>query len=181
MPSDSQMPEPNRGTISRRTLMTGAVIAVAAQGAPAAAATAQNTSCTENGTVWWNELISPNPEKVRSFYSKVIGWTPRVVALDDNARPPKAGEAEYTLFLVNGREAAGLAKIDDAAGEAMEAGWFSYIQVENVDTAVLAAANNGGKVLKFPFDVPDVGRIAIVEDPQGAAFGLVAPVRSAGC
>jgi uncharacterized protein len=174
MQSDSEEPGGTAAGINRRKLMTGVLLVTAAQAATATAATAAN--CAETGTVWWNELISPNPEKVRAFYSKVIGWTPRVVALDDNSRAPKPGEPDYTLFLVNGKEAAGLAKIDEGA-EALEAGWFTYIQVENVDTAVLAAANNGGKVLKFPFDVPDIGRIAVVEDPQGAAFGLVSPVR----
>ena len=182
MQSDSQAPGGKGAHINRRMLMTGVVLAAAAQGGPALSATAANNaaSCTETGTVWWNELISPNPEKVRNFYAKVVGWTPRVVSLDDNSRAPKPGEPDYTLFLVANREAAGLAKIDEGV-DALEAGWFTYIQVENVDTAVLAAANNGGKVLKFPFDVPDIGRIAVVEDPQGASFGLVTPVRGAGC
>ena len=50
-----------------------------------------------------------------------------------------------------------------------------YIQVANVDSAVRAAEEMGGKIVESPYDVPKVGRLAVVEDPEGAVFGLVTP------
>lgn len=129
-----------------------------------------------NGSVWWNELISTNPERSREFYAGVVGWTPKIVAAEDNSRPPALGENEYTLFMQNGNESAGLAKYDGKQPTDPKPGWLTYIQVANVDDAVVEALKKGGKVLKAPTDADNVGRIAIIADPDGNPLGLFTPL-----
>lgn len=181
--------------IDRRHMMVRlgllAAAAAASQTGPAASpavaqtatdsSLASTASCLNTGTIWWSELICPNPERVRDFYAQVVGWQNKVVALDDPTRPPNSGEAEYTIFTTNGREGAGLVRTDASEPAQSRSGWLTYIQVANVDTSAETAANKGGKVIKPPFDIPGVGRIAVIEDPQGAVVGLVTPLSAESC
>lgn len=135
----------------------------------------QAVSNSEAGTIWWSELRTRDPLGTRAFYANVIGWTPKVVAQDDMARPPAAGEKSYTLFTMRGQEVAGAEEIesDDSAG--MRPGWFMFVQVDDVDEAARKATKHGGKVVQQPFDVAGVGRMAEIEDPEGSRVGLVSP------
>ena len=56
--------------------------------------------------------------------------------------------------------------------------WLTYTQVANVDAAAFRAVQLGGKLLNEPFDVPNVGRIAIIEGLEGARVGQTTPVSS---
>ena len=130
------------------------------------------TSSSDIGTVWWNELVTVNPERSREFYVGVIGWTPRIVAADDSTRPPNPDEADYTYFMQNTVESAGLTKFESDEPVAPKPGWLTYIQVGNVDDAVTEAVRRGGKVLKAPYNAKNTGRLAVIEDPDGNAVGL---------
>lgn len=133
------------------------------------------TSTADVGTVWWSEIVSPNPAQSRAFYSSVVGWTPKIVAAEDQSRAPNAGEAEYTLFVQDGNEVAGANQLDSKDPAAARPGWLTYIQVVNVDTAVEQALKNGGRLLKAPYDATGMGRMAVVADPDGIPVGLVTP------
>jgi uncharacterized protein len=143
---------------------------------PANAQSPAPVSSGDNGSVWWNELVSANPDKAREFYGSVIGWTPKIVSATDDTRPPAPGEADYTLFTANGTEQAGLTKYDSTKPNDPKPGWLTYIQVPDVDAAVVEAMKLGGKVLKAPTDADNVGRIAVIQDPDGNPVGLVAPL-----
>jgi uncharacterized protein len=167
--------------LNRRQLVAASVAAVATSATPVlgqgSAKPGAAISDSDAGTIWWNEFLTRDPERARTFYSKVVGWTTKTVALEDPSRPPKPGEKEYIVFAAtDGREAAGAMKSDDSdfarSGPAM---WLTYIQVESVDTAVSRAVQIGGKLLSGPFDLPNIGRIAIVEDLEGARVGLITP------
>jgi predicted enzyme related to lactoylglutathione lyase len=54
---------------------------------------------------------------------------------------------------------------------------MTYIAVTDVDAACSTAGKSGGAVLKAPFDVPGVGRIAMIKDPAGAVVGLITPAQ----
>ena len=131
------------------------------------------------GAVWWNELQTADPVRARAFYAGVMGWTPKVVALADQTRAPESGEKEYTLFNAGDREVAGAAQAETTPGQAPAAFWLTYIQVANVDVAALKAVELGGKLLEAPTDIPNTGRIAIIEDPEGVHVGLVTPISAA--
>ncbi len=162
--------------IDRRGLLFGAAAVAAAAGVSSASAQTAVCSDPQVGSIWWNELVAADPIEVRAFYTKVMGWTAKVVAMEDTSRPPNPGEEEYTLFLSNGQEVAGLTKpsLSDPIG--LRPGWFSYVQVASVDDAVKETLKSGGKVLRFPIDLPKVGRIAVIEDPAGTQIGLVTPI-----
>ncbi|RPH73400.1 MAG: VOC family protein, partial [Candidatus Rokuibacteriota bacterium] len=159
----------------RRQLVAGTMVAVATSATGAGAAqTPTGSAASEAGTVWWSELLTRDPARARAFYAGVVGWTTKVVALEDPARPAKPGEKEYVLFTTEGREAAGAMKLDDA-GLAGASAWLPYIQVADVDAAAAKAVELGGKLLSGPFDVQGSGRMATIEDPDGARVGLITP------
>ncbi len=120
--------------------------------------------------------VSAHPDKSREFYTAIAGWSPKIVSAEDTTRPPNPGETDYTLFMNQGTEVAGLSKSDGTTPNEARPGWMPYIQVASVDTAVIEVLKKGGKVLKAPFDDTESGRIAIVEDPDGFAVGLVTPI-----
>lgn len=170
--------EASDSNLTRRIFLPALTAAVATSGLAAAKPAAQTKPSAPNseaGTVWWTELRTRDLTATRDFYAGVIGWTPKIVAQDDMTRPPAAGETGYTLFTMRGQEVAGAEKIEagDAAGQ--RPGWFTYIQVEDVDEAAAKAAKQGGKVVQQPSDVAGVGRVAEIEDPEGNRIGLVAP------
>ena len=131
------------------------------------------------GTVWWSEVVSSNPAQSRAFYASVVGWTPKIVAAEDQSRAPNTGEAEYTLFIQDGNEVAGASQLDSKDPAAARPGWLTYIQVANVDAAVEQALKNGGRLLKGPYDATGMGRLAVISDPDGTPVGLVTPAAAA--
>ncbi len=164
-------------TYARGSAVAAAVAVLALHAAPVRAENSAATA-SETGTIWWSEIMSTDPARTRDFYASVAGWTPKTVAATDTTRPPNPGEAEYTLFMHNGIEVAGASKLETGDSDARP-GWMSYIEVANVDTAVIEALKKGGRILKAPFDDANTGRMAIVADPDGIPVGLVTPRASA--
>jgi uncharacterized protein YndB with AHSA1/START domain/predicted enzyme related to lactoylglutathione lyase len=114
------------------------------------------------GQFCWNELLTEDVESAAAFYTKLLGWE----------TAPMEGGMPYILFKQRGSEVGGLMK---APMPGMPPHWLSYITVEAVDAAAARAAELGGTICAPPFDIPNVGRIAVVQDPQGARFGLFQP------
>ncbi|MCG8558902.1 MAG: VOC family protein [Hyphomicrobiales bacterium] len=129
----------------------------------------------EHGSIWWTELMTSDTEGARRFYSEAIGWTPSVVAMGDMSEPPGEGEEGYTVFMLGDTAVCGAMKMDGPRFEGVPPHWFTYVAVDDVDAAARKVAELGGEVLRAPFDVPQVGRIAIIKDPQGAVLGLGTP------
>ena len=119
-----------------------------------------------NGFIWY-ELMTTDAGAAASFYAEVVGWT----AAD--AGGPNAG---YTIFSADGRGVAGaIALPDEACAAGARPGWIGYVAVPDVDAAVAGVEQAGGSVHKPGFDIAEVGRAAIVADPTGATFALLAP------
>jgi predicted enzyme related to lactoylglutathione lyase len=115
------------------------------------------------GAFSWVELSSPDAEASKAFYTAVFGWR-----FTDT--PVPGGGGTYTMFTQGGLEVAGLHQPSpDRAGPPA---WLSYVTVESADAAASRAAELGASVLAGPFDVGDAGRMAVVQDPQGAVFGV---------
>ncbi len=122
-----------------------------------------------HGTVIWSELMTRDVEGARRYYADRLGW--RIEAM------PMAGDAGDYLVAFRGDEmVAGLVDMTAMPGmEGLPPHWFTYFAVDDVDAAAEATAAAGGTVIRPPFDVPGVGRIAILHDPTGAAMGLMTP------
>ena len=118
------------------------------------------------GRFVWHELTTSDPKAGVAFYRDVVGWTPQAWDKDPS----------YTLLMTGGRRMAGSMLLPEAA-KAMGAGphWMNYIGTPNADVTARQAVEFGGKVLRPAADIPDIGRFAILQDPQGAVFAVFTP------
>lgn len=114
----------------------------------------------------WNELTTRDPQRSVEFYGAVFGWTANIVS--------SVGVPNYTEFHLGGRGVAGMMPM---AGDSMPPEvpnhWLVYFAVEDCDSATERVTELGGEVTMQPTDVPP-GRFAMVKDPQGATFGIIA-------
>jgi predicted enzyme related to lactoylglutathione lyase len=105
---------------------------------------------------------SPN-----TFYQAVVGWTPQVMG-DAGLR--------YTVMNAGDRPVAGVMQLTaDMCDAGARPGWRGYMGVPDVDAATERLKQSGGVVHRAPDDIPNVGRFAVVADPQGAGFMLFTP------
>lgn len=117
-----------------------------------------------NGTFVWFDLLTTDPAKAVDFYSHVVGW---------KAQP---FNAEYTMFAGSQGPIGGAMKLPEAAAKmGAPPHWTSNVQVENVDATVAEAKKLGGRALVDPNDIPNVGRFAVIADPQGASIQVFKP------
>jgi predicted enzyme related to lactoylglutathione lyase len=123
------------------------------------------------GTFCWADLGSPDALDAKRFYTALFGWT-----AED--RPMGPG-AFYTMLNHQGRAVAALYAQDPASG-AGAPHWLNYISVGSANEAARRTRELGGTVVVEPFDVLDVGRMALVQDPSGAVVALWQPRRHVG-
>ena len=122
-----------------------------------------------DGTIHWTELMTSDVEAAKSYYGDICGWE-----FETNNMP--SGEA-YTIARIRGEMAVGIMSLSDIpGGEHIPPHWLSYLAVKDVDDAVARTRAAGGTINRDCFDIPDVGRIAIVTDPTGAVIGLMTPI-----
>ena len=120
-----------------------------------------------HGTVSWTELITRDVEAAKTFYAATLGWT-----FDDMS----SEEGAYFIAKFNGETLCGLVPMEEGMDAEAPSHWFSYIEVDDINRRLATVAGAGGQVLREPFDMPGVGRIAIVEDATGAVMGWVTSV-----
>jgi uncharacterized protein len=118
----------------------------------------------EPGTLCWNELATRDVDGVKSFYGAVFGW-------EFETQP--FGGAEYTVVSVGGRAVAGMMDVTGRVPDEVPAYWGVYFAVSDTDAAVAKATELGASVTMPAMDVPDVGRMAALADPHGAAFSVI--------
>ncbi len=114
------------------------------------------------GHFCWNELVTPDVGASKNFYTRLLGWTAEPFGTDVN----------YTVLK---KDNAGIGGLMQAPQPGTPAQWLPYVLVEDVDATAAQAARLGGRICNAPFDVPEVGRIAVLSDPQGATFGILKP------
>jgi predicted enzyme related to lactoylglutathione lyase len=117
----------------------------------------------EPGTPVWNELVTPDADVAVPFYEQVLGIT--AVRLETGAGP------SYVQLLAGGAAFGGVTPppLPDLPPH-----WNVYFDVDDVDASVARLEDLGGRALAPAFDVPGVGRMAMVADPRGATFWLMA-------
>ena len=117
-----------------------------------------------HGTPIWYELMSKDPLTARRFYAAVLGWY-----IDEMA--PAGFTMDYRMINAGNSLVGGVFKLtDDMCEQGAAPCWMMYIGVDDVDACASAITAAGGSVLMPAFDIPNIGRIAMLSDPQGAPF-----------
>lgn len=166
--------------LDRRALLTTLAAGAAATGLAATQARAEDLRLEtiheggNPGAIWWNEYLANDATRINHFYSNVVGWRMKLVSLEEPSRLAKADEKGYMVMLASGEETAGVMRLVDAEFQGARAGWFTYIQVDDVDAAARRTVQLGGRVLREPVDSDENMRIAVIEDPEGCLVGLAA-------
>jgi predicted enzyme related to lactoylglutathione lyase len=111
----------------------------------------------------WNELATPDTAKAGEFYTGLFGWGKEVKDM---------GTMTYTLFINGERQAGGMYTPTPEMGE-IPPNWLAYFAVDDADGKVAKASELGATIIVPPMDIPQVGRFAVIQDPQGATFGII--------
>lgn len=121
-----------------------------------------------DGVFSWVDLGTTDTEGAKAFYTGLFGWS----FLD---MPTDSGTV-YSMGQIEGKNVAGLGPMDpEMQAQGVPPFWSSYIKHDEVDAVAARAAEAGGNILFPPFDVMDSGRMAIIQDPSGATFGVWQP------
>jgi len=116
------------------------------------------------GPFCWNELMTRDTESASAFYEKAFGWKADTAAF---------GDTTYTQFKLNDRSIAGMMPMGDNFPAEVPANWLVYFTVADCDAAVAAAQKAGGNVATPAMDI-EIGRFAVLTDPNGAVFAVIA-------
>jgi hypothetical protein len=122
---------------------------------------------SKEGEICWRELTTQNSEKAKTFYSELFDW---------NYKQSENTPMQYDEISANGESIGGVLQINDQWGEGWDkipSHWMTYIAVDNCDTTIEKIKEHGGSVCVEPFDIPNVGRISVINDPSGANFSVI--------
>ena len=120
----------------------------------------------EHGAPTWSELGTRDVEAARAFYAKVFDWRFEDREFDLGA---------YTTISAGGDPFGGLLDITERVPAEIPAHWLAYFAVDDADAAIARAKEGGGEIPAGPFEISEVGRIAVIKDPGGAFFAIIQP------
>lgn len=116
----------------------------------------------KHGEFIWYELMTSKPQQAQAFYETVLDW--KVTSHDPG----------YSIIEAGGMGVGGVLTLsDEMCAEGARPVWIGYVAVDDVDEAASKVAELGGSLLMPPKDIPDIGRLAMVADPQGIPFYLM--------
>ena len=125
------------------------------------------------GTFSWPELATTDQNAGVAFYRALFGWD-----VNEQSMGP---DGTYSMFLLRGKEVGAASSLRPEERQAgVPPHWNLYVTVTNADESAKRAEQLGARVLAPAFDVMDVGRMAVVQDPTGAVFELWEPKKSIG-
>jgi len=117
------------------------------------------------GQFIWQELMTTDVAAAKAFYGQLLGWGVE-----------NSPQMAYSLWTASGQVVAGLMALpDEVRAMGVPPHWMGYVYVKDVDEVVRKVEALGGKVFVRGKDVPGVGRFAVLGDPQGAGFSVLAP------
>ncbi len=118
-----------------------------------------------HGRFIWYELMTTDRAAARQFYTAVVGWQHQESQLPG---------LQYDMFSAGGTAVAGMMdQPEDVRRMGAPPSWIGYVAVDDVDATAAKVTATGGTVHVPPRDIPQVGRFAIMADPQGAVLGLL--------
>ncbi|MGQ0643492.1 MAG: VOC family protein [Gemmatimonadaceae bacterium] len=125
----------------------------------------------EHGKFSWNELATTDVEAAKRFYGAALDWK-----FEQFPMP----EGEYWVAKVGEQYVAGITSLKDGSlDNATAPYWFPWVEVRDLDARLASASKQGAAILRPAMDVPNVGRVAVVRDPTGAAIGWMTSVKAA--
>jgi uncharacterized protein len=125
----------------------------------------QETPQYAPGTFCWVELGTTDGEAAKNFYKQLFNWS-----FVDN---PMGPGMVYTMLKLDGKDVGGLYKMpEDMTKQGIPPHWLSYVLVDSADETAKKAKLLGATLMKEPFDVADVGRMAVIQDPTNAVFAI---------
>ena len=115
---------------------------------------------SNRGRFVWYDLMTPDPEAAKAFYTAVAGWGTQLFE-----------SMSYTMWTAGENPVGGIMKLpDEAVAGGAQPHWLAYVSVTDVDAITARAQELGGKVLVPPTDIPTIGRYSVIADPQGASI-----------
>jgi uncharacterized protein len=125
---------------------------------------AASTMPWSHGRFCWNELLTHDPERAKDFYAKTVGWTFEPMPMQDGGT--------YWVVKADGKPAGGIFTLNGPDFAGVPEGWMPYLAVDDVDKRVTKALESGAALMRPIFDIPNIGRIAILREPDGARIGM---------
>jgi hypothetical protein len=118
----------------------------------------------EPGALAWNELSTRDVPAATAFYSSVFGW---------EAETADMGGMDYTTWKLEGQDIGGMMAMPAEVPAEVPSYWLAYFGTADCDATVAEATAGGATLMAGPVDIPP-GRFAVLADPFGAAFGVIA-------
>jgi predicted enzyme related to lactoylglutathione lyase len=122
-----------------------------------------------HGTFYWNELMTREAEQAKKFYADTLGWSFEGMPMENGT---------YWVAKAGGEMVGGLFPLASPQFDGVPESWMAYIAVDDVDARVKKAQAAGATLMRPIFDIPGVGRIAILKEPGGAGIGWMTPPKS---
>lgn len=116
------------------------------------------------GFFCWAELATTDAARAGAFYTQLFGWQMQEL--------PSDGELPYLLFSKEQTPVCAMYEIDEESAIETPPYWQSFIAVEEIDAVCARAAELGGEVVMDPFEIGEEGKMALIEDPEGAFVAL---------
>ncbi|MGF1648975.1 MAG: VOC family protein [Hyphomicrobiaceae bacterium] len=122
-----------------------------------------------HGHIYWTELITSDPDAVQAFYGETLGWTFDAMPMPDGST--------YWIIMMDEEVVGGM--MDLAAMQGLppdtRSHWFTYVAADDVERRMKTVTRSGGTIVRPMWDLPGIGRLAIVRDPSGALLGWIEP------
>ena len=119
-----------------------------------------------HGAFSWSELTTSDPAVAAAFYGKLFGWTLQTMDMGEGTGP-------YQVVKVGETSVGGIMGLPPDT-PSMPPHWGCYVTVNDVQETLAQCLALGGKTLVPAMDVPGVGRMAVIQDPQGAVLSVMA-------
>jgi hypothetical protein len=116
-----------------------------------------------HGAFSWFELATPDPTTALAFYGELFGWQSENMDM---------GTGPYHVIKL-GDTSVGGAMQPPPGEQGRPAMWQCYVTVDDIDATAALCAKLGGKIIAGPMDIPTVGRMAVLQDPQGAVISAI--------
>jgi uncharacterized protein len=126
-----------------------------------------SAALAQGSTFVWHEVYGASSQASIDFYTKALGFESMEMPM---------GERNYKMLVANGQPVAGVIGTSEFPGmDDVPPHWATYLAVSDVDEKLAACQEHGAKLVHGPMDVPTIGRMALIQDPQGAHIWLFRP------